>query len=502
MRIISASLQNFASYKSLNFNYTDQGLTLINGPNGSGKSTFMDGVCWVLFGMTAKGGTVSEVLSWPGTEVTSGAVHLEIGDKVFVVKRTRGPKATHNDLYYFEVGEANQTRGKDLVDTQKILNNVLGMDAALYLAGAYYHEFSQTAQFFTTTAKNRRAICEQLVDLALPIKLTDKLSENKKQVKLASEQIEADINKHSYSIVSLKHRQKTENEKATNWEFTNKTKVYSLMKSADDFEASKAKAIETYLIAEEAFLKKQAADPVCSECGQKVDKKHEPHNPFTAKIEEAVNRVNYYLPQVEAAKNEVNPYADGVKDYSRDILAEQKIVDSLNESLISLSERLGDLEVLQEVAAKLRGVTISNAIQDIEGNTNKLLTDYFDGEIRVQFEVESNDKLDVLIFKDGNTCVFSQLSKGQRQMLKLTFGIAVMQAVANHHGINFSQLFFDEAMDGFSEESKAKAFHMLEALALKYESIFVVEHSSELKSRFLNAYNVQLVNGNSVIEKS
>jgi DNA repair exonuclease SbcCD ATPase subunit len=109
--------------------------------------------------------------------------------------------------------------------------------------------------------------------------------------------------------------------------------------------------------------------------------------------------------------------------------------------------------------------------------------------------------LEVGITKDGNQASFSQLSKGQRCMLKLCFGVAVMQAVQNHHGLSFNVAMFDEALDGLSDTLKMKAVRMLESLTPTYGSVFLVEHSETVKVLVDNKYNVELVNGASQIEK-
>src|ERR1017187_5196358 len=130
MRILSASATNFASYKELAFDFTNQGLTLVQGATGSGKSTLCDLVPWVLFGTTAKCGTVNDILSWPGDEVTRADVCVEIGGVNYYITRTRGPKAKDNDLRWIvDCCWECPKRGKDLVDTQRLINQLLGIDA-------------------------------------------------------------------------------------------------------------------------------------------------------------------------------------------------------------------------------------------------------------------------------------------------------------------------------------------------------------------------------------
>src|SRR5690348_8536249 len=94
MRILSVSAQNFASYKSLEFDFQNQGLILIQGATGSGKSTLCDLIPWVLFGQTAKGGKVDEIRTWNTEEPTTGSIRLSNN---IVIWRSRSP----NDLFYY-----------------------------------------------------------------------------------------------------------------------------------------------------------------------------------------------------------------------------------------------------------------------------------------------------------------------------------------------------------------------------------------------------------------
>lgn len=504
MRVISASLQNFASYETLNFNFLEQGLTLIQGPTGSGKSTLCDAIPWVLFGKTAKGGAVDEVLTWPGDKVVKGAIHLEINNTAFVIKRFRGPKSKDNDLYYMEVG-GPVVRGKDLLDTQKQINQIIGIDCELYLAGAYYHEFSQTAQFFTTTAKNRRAICEQLVDLSLAVKLQAQLSEQQKITRKDSERVLEDLKEKQFKIDHLERTQASERNRSEKWK-VRQTELISLAeKKADFFEVDKANRILSLESKHNDYIIKMNISTKCPTCGAKKQLNHSPivESPYQIALEQEKRSENAYIPQLADLMAEENPFADDNNmDYSVEINELNRAVAVLIDMQTSLILKSDDLELLQEITNDYRSLSIMYAIAYIESQTNKLLENHFDSEIKVKFEVESADKLDVTIQKDGNTCVFSQLSKGQRQILKLCFGASVMQAVANHHGVAFNAIFLDEALDGLDEQMKVKAFRMLETMAIGYESIFMVEHSEALKPLFSNSYSVALSNGSSRIEKS
>lgn len=477
MRVISCNLRNFASYKQLAFNFNNQGLCLIQGATGSGKSTLCDAIPWLAFGRTAKNGEVGEVLSWPGTSVTSGALHVEVKDAVYVIHRSRGPKAKDNDLYYLEVGvEDGIRRGKDLLDTQKLINNILGMDIDLYLAGAYYHEFSQTAQFFTTTAKNRRTICEQVVDLTLAKNLHIKLSAAWKGLKFELGGINDKIIELEHSLQHLENTQKYESQREAKWNSDHEKTIAYCVRNYDRFEADRKKTITNQ----------------CRECGTVL-----------AEPKEVMDTSeNPYLSRLAELEVEVNPFAQGTKDYSIEILGKQYALYDVKLELEKLTLGMDDIELLQQVTNDYRSASIANAISNIETHTNKLLSDHFDAEIRVAFTAEDADKLDVSIHKDGNRATYEQLSKGQRCMLKLAFSVSVMEAVQNHHGTHFNQLFFDEALSGMDEILKIKSLRLFETLAIEHESIFLIEHSEELKAMMDKKVTVELVNGNSQIEKT
>lgn len=470
MRIISAKATNFASYKELAFDFTKAGLTLIQGPTGSGKSTLCDLIPWVLFGKTSKGGSVSEVLSWPGNEVTKVTLYLE---NVNIV-RSRGPKSGDNDLYWQQDGVI--FRGKDLNDTQKLINSLLGIDCDLYLAGSYFHEFSQTAQFFTTTAKHRRTICEQIVDLSLAKNLQLKATEETKQVSKFEQDFKNKIDKLESNIILLNKIQSDENNRADRWEVNREIQIKSATRYYDEFELNRKKIVSNK----------------CRSCGTTLSE----HKEVVDTSE------NPYIKQLADLELQVNPHTNSAKDYSDELETKHKQITGYKAELEFYINQKNDLELLQDVVVAYRSTTIQNAIQDVEYQTNQLLTNHFDGECQISFVVESTDKLEVTISKDGNTCSYTQLSKGQRQLLKLCFGVAIMRAVSNYSGVSFKQVWFDEGLDGLDEQMKLKAFGLLQTLSQEYESIFVVEHSEALKPMFLSSYSVRLVNGSSEIEKS
>lgn len=183
MIIHSAFATNFQSYAGIGFEYTDLGLALIYGPTGAGKSTLFDLVPYTLFGVTSKDGSADSVRSWDATAPTEACVNLTLPDGGEVsVHRVRG-KGAQNDLYWNEMHEEHPKRGKDLSETQRLLNARLGVDADLFLTGSYLTQFSSADTFFVASAKERRKVLDKIADQSFPIKLGERLLGRRKTVK-------------------------------------------------------------------------------------------------------------------------------------------------------------------------------------------------------------------------------------------------------------------------------------------------------------------------------
>lgn len=473
MRIERVEATNFGSYPNLVIDFTqEQGLTLLEGPTGAGKSTLCDVVPWILFGRTAKGGQVDEIRTWNNGNPTTGTVVLSLPDGRWEIVRTRGKS---NDLTFRSPGLQDVQRGKDLPDTQRLLNQKLGIDFDLYLAGAYYHEFSPTAQFFSTTAKNRRTTCENLVDLSLAVRISDSVKSRRRGLDGRILAAESDLRVQESTLALLRNKGAQQDRLRRDWDDNHVRRTAAAAADFDAFEKNRKRTIGKRC-------------PTCKrdieECREIFDDSANPH-----------------FARVEAVNAEQNPFEGEVKTYEDDIRQADARIRDTQDSLSRLRSESADLDYLDLATSQYRSQSINATISSVEAKTNWFLSEFFDAEIRVLFSAEAADKLEVTIFKDGNAASFTQLSKGQRQLLKFCFGVSVMIAVQNHHGISLNQLFFDEALDGLDDTKKLAAMNMLVTLTQEYASIWLVEHSETVKGMATNKIHVELVNGESQLEK-
>ena len=555
MKVLHGSFKNFGSHKDLEFDFEGLGLSLIYGPTGVGKSTIPDMVAWTLFGVTGKNGAADDVKSWTADgESTLGHLQVQLNDnEIILVTRERGKK---NDLYWEEFQSEGQRRGKDLNDTQRLLEERLGVDREVFLLGAYFHEFSAAGSFFTANAKDRRDLFEKIADTTLATTLGERCGAARKDIKkILSESTKTldgfagQRNQISRSLVDSKERcgnySDTIREKIKEWEIKGKAfektkaeKIEALTLKRDRWEQENNKDIDKLLIESDAIKEpylpyrrgdiqkivvKLKKEVLCKECGQpkklkeldevirandrllliesKIDDLARTLNPYRGHLEAAEAEENTYALRIEDEKKKVNPFRAQVAKLEDDLIKTTEELEIINKEIKDLESQLANLDLLYDLSLELRGELLDKSVQDAQDLTNRYLEKYFDSEIRVEFALEGSDTLTMRIQKSGHDCVYKQLSKGQRGLLKLCFGVSIMKAATNKAGTHFDNIFFDEALDGLDSELKVKAFGMFEELAQEHESIMVIDHAPELQAMFENKYHVTMTADVSSVDK-
>lgn len=528
MKLITCSVENFASYKHLEFDYQDLGLSLVYGPTGSGKSTLQDVACWCLFGETPKGGAVDDVRSWNAEEKTVGVLRLEVRGADIQVTRIRG-SASQNDLYWLELGTDHKHRGKDLVETQKLLNERLGVDFDLYCTAAYFNEFSPTSTFFLAKSKERRATLERIAPLELPKRLAEGASNARKETKIKLTKAREDYSRRAGRLEQLLQTLPEVSKRSSLWQEVQSSQIERIRGRAKTFEEDKNQKVaqfeakmhsieahpEDYLDTKISKLRQSAR---CDSCGalkkdiqagiealQSEKNKNSAAldriDRISADIEQVLHSENTWLITLETEMKRTNPFIEQEAAMKEDVYKLEVLNKVSLEELAALEQRFNSLNQLYDLSFDLRGVIIKNSVTMIESRTNDYLEKFFESELRVSFALKGSDELDVSITKNGNSCSFRQLSKGQRSLLRLCFVSSVMKAAANKAGVHFSQLFFDEALDGLDAELKVKSYRLFEELATEHESVILIDHEVSLQNLFTKRFSVKLVDDESQIEE-
>ncbi len=577
MKLLRCTAKNFGSYKDIELDFSQLGLALVYGPTGAGKSTLADLACWTLFGVTAKDGNVDDVRSWTTPdEPTTATQEVELSDGTTIrVTRIRG-KQGENDLSYTDAANPDKlVRGKDLADTQKLLEAILAVNSDEYITAAYFHEFSETGRFFTSAAKARRTLFERLAVLETPKRLSSGSGLRRKSLKSEIAHLQSTVDRLTGKLdESQKALSDTKTRKESwggrqarlcndlaskreNFQRDRSENVKRLDLRSYEFEKTKAKAVQEqedekkelqssyqgYEVNWKLKIKEvkdfiaELEKSVCEACGGPNDNEAVAHwrdeldnlrqhsdkgelqrrrilecekeiqrleatiNPVLEKIEAEKAKENKYQEQLEIEQARENPYTAQLAQLEADQFQLASELVNAEELLATASYEFDALVQISDLSDDLRGLLLKNAVEGIQDATNKRLEAYFDSEIKVGFTLEGSDSLNVSIQKNGYDCNYKQLSKGQRQLLKLCFVLAVMEAAANKTGVHFDNLWFDEALDGLDGSLKLKAFSMFEELAKSHVSIMLIDHDTGFQQCFHRRYKVSLIDDSSIIEE-
>lgn len=150
MKILSLYLQNFLTIGEAEIDLADRGLVLIQGENaddssalsnGAGKSSIVDGLCWVLFGTTARGITGDSVVNLTAKKNTMVASYIQDGADTYRIARHRKHPTHKNALLVDKVDSAGSvttslTKGTDK-ETQEVVNGIIGCSYEVFTSSIY-----------------------------------------------------------------------------------------------------------------------------------------------------------------------------------------------------------------------------------------------------------------------------------------------------------------------------------------------------------------------------
>lgn len=563
MRILRVSVKNFGSYPTLEMDL-ESGLSLIYGPTGSGKSTVMDAVCWCLFGVTAKDGAADDVRSWNATEPTTGVIWVEHNGWEYRIYRSRGKQSENDlsldgtrgtnivetqkiinttlgtdsdtfisSAYFNEFSPTGSFFLAKAKDRRELFEKIADLSMPNTLAEAVSEKKSamkkqiKDAEETYVRAKSKEDNTTWTVRSIVTSQKTWQFEQDKLVATLMRQESEYEAKKQE-EIESLKAR-------ANAFEFTQAQKLDALYVELDNIMAAlKSDSEINDRLGEVKNKLDRHKDQVCSTCGQNVSHGHEDlhkemqklrdeksentilgyrresvlqkiksieseSNTFEVQAQAMLISPNPYTVSLEAEKAKVNPFIEKLEQFNTVLEKCVQEAAQAYSSLAALKADLGRLDHLSVLCTTFRAELLKLAINSIQEETNEYLERYFDSEFRIEFSLDG-DKLDVAVNKSGNQCSFKQLSKGQRQLLKLSFALACMHGVSNRSGVKFENLFFDEALDGLDENLKVKAFALFEALEPSFHSIFLIDHSTAFQNMFTKKYAVKIEGDKSTIE--
>lgn len=170
MKIESVEIEGYGSYHGVHtVPLANQGLVLVLGDNrdeprmdsnGAAKSTIFEAVDWALFGVVPKGDHVDSIIN---DESASTRVRVTLydddNDRALVVQRQKN-RAKSPVLQYWVAGEPNQAL--DLSETQRLLEQELGLDRDVYHAAVFYAQ-TDLLKFAESAEKKRMELLSKIL---------------------------------------------------------------------------------------------------------------------------------------------------------------------------------------------------------------------------------------------------------------------------------------------------------------------------------------------------
>ncbi len=159
------ALKNFQSWGDLLYEL-ESGVTLFDGWNlddntaeGSGKSAILNSIVWAFFGKLPKESKIDEVIK---SGEKSASVEVIIEHPTYnAIFRSRNP----NELHLVD-SNGEKVRGKDAKETQKMIEDILGLSFDTFCQTIYFPQNYQK-KFITSNQEERGKILSEIQDLEI-----------------------------------------------------------------------------------------------------------------------------------------------------------------------------------------------------------------------------------------------------------------------------------------------------------------------------------------------
>lgn len=253
---------NFLSWKELSFDIQN-GTTLISGFNyddnraeGSGKSAIFNALCYGLFGRLPKDTSVDSVIK-EGESTCS--VYVELNDGT-VIERSRKP----NDLCMWGLAASEPTRGKDIKDTQKLIEKKLGFTFNTFITVVYFAQNNPNS-FIHMSEEEKAKVLSELQDLSQFDKARKQALDNLKTLKQSIELCTQNY-VHQTNLENSYKEQKEKLELAiSNFEVNKEKKLQELANKCGEAYGKISNFKDEVLAQEEIDVLKQANEEVRKE---------------------------------------------------------------------------------------------------------------------------------------------------------------------------------------------------------------------------------------------
>jgi DNA repair exonuclease SbcCD ATPase subunit len=534
IEFIHLSIRHFRSWKRLDIDLSEQGVSCIKGQTGAGKSSIFSALFWGLYGRLPEDVKADEVRG--SRKPTAVRIILRRENQQYVITRYRGHMEYKSKVFFKGPGIPLVVEDSYVRTVQGFITAFLGVNETIFLTTTYFAQ-RNFHHFHTLTDTHKKAFIEsitygslfeacerlskeqanthqkritflegQLYGLQESIKNIQSHSKEQKQqlkkdIRDARTKIES-INEHLYRLeINLESYSRFVDEynKLNDHIWTNDSKISSIQEDIERYRNNtgpcprcgltmldnlkKGRILE----AETSIQKLQIHSNRLRERFKKVQAGYKKYKTTETWIDEKEHDKRNLQIQLKSIKHQLQH-----KDNSQELLKE---CETITEEINILKRELQYISfwVKGFSFTGLRAYILTNAIkylsQQIEMYLRRVMGEKIDFELRLE-----NNRL----ITECNERSYGTLSGGERQAVDLCTGLAMRDLAEQYNKSNFNLLVLDEPHEGMDKNLTAIA----QSLLLEYAkpSTFLITHQG-YSGNFDRLYNIRKDKGHSIIEK-
>ena len=492
-------------------NLNENSATLIVGKNGGGKSTFLDAICFGLFGKAFRNINKNQLINSINEKGTVVEVEFSINNKNYMVRRGIKP-----NIFEIYVDGEFMNQSADARDFQKKLEKtILKMNIKSFTQIVILGSSSFTP-FMKLSTQNRRDVIEDILDIDIfsimntllkerYSELKDELANNNYEIKniensieLKSEYLDKMLGSKNKKIESLMDENKesrkkidninkkihTKHEEITSIKLENMEKILSNLREKQDI-FSKMKTQKSRLQRESDFFEK---NDHCNTCHQDINKSVsdsiiQKNTKKIAKIDEAFVTIEKMIAEQEGLiqvendksekikeiQNEISTLQQDIRFHEKNISKNEKEMNFLENNNENIEKEKSGLEELNNQLKKLN----NKRLEDLERSglynvcqmllkdsgiktriikqylpvMNKYINNYLNS-----FDFFANFNLDenfseVIKSRHRDEFSYDSFSEGEKQRIDLAILFTWREIARMKNSVNSNLLILDEVFD-------------------------------------------------------
>jgi DNA repair exonuclease SbcCD ATPase subunit len=193
-------------------------------------------------------------------------------------------------------------------------------------------------------------------------------------------------------------------------------------------------------------------------------------------LEKQIQRINTAIASAKETNKKVEEHNSKVKVISEQMHDMKKELKEHSDNLLKAMSDLSDLQILVKAFSTtgLVAYKIECLVKDLEQLTNEYLAVLAGGRFQISFQINSSDKLNVIITDNGRDIDITALSSGERARVNVATLLAIRKLMQSLSNSRTNLLILDETVENLDAEGKEKLIEVL----LEEENLntFLISH--------------------------